>query len=128
MAENSENRENPNEEFLKEESGNPGDTGRKERIDERLLSKAQKEDERDEGRRNAFQALLIRHLPCIFRASLIIIGVIIVIRALHLVLPAYLCWMDESQLDFVDKVLAFIFGVVITKYFPKVFPEKSPLK
>ena len=125
MTEEFKNRKTPPDESLTEKFENPGRT---EIEDEKRTSKEEKEEKRDEERKDKFQALLIKYLPCIFRTSLIIIGVIIVIRALHLVLPAYLCWMDESQLDFVDKVLAFIFGIVITKYFPKIFPEKSSLK
>ena len=129
MDQNAEDRKNPNEEFLESESKGFGDTGRKTRKDDDFLSKAQqKEFVRSEERKDTFQELLIKHLPCIFRTSLIIVFVIIIVRALHLVDGfgfARLVWIEKETLNMIDKILAFIFGIVITKYFPKVFPEKS---
>ena len=121
----------PSKESLKAGLGNPKDIGRAENREGSQLSKEEKEEIRDEERKDTFQELLIKHLPCIFRTSLIIVFVIIIVRALHLVDGfgfARLVWIEKETLNMIDKILAFIFGIVITKYFPKVFPEKFPAK
>lgn len=134
MEENSENRKKPTEESFEGESGKPKDVkdvSPKDHKDVASLSRDQKEEERDQARRDAFQELLIKSLPYIFRTLLIIIGVIIIVRVLHLVDGfgfARLVWIEKETLNMIDKILAFIFGGIIARYFPKIFPEKPSLK
>lgn len=79
---------------------------------------------RKEEIRQKVHELVIDNLKPSFLFLLIIIGIAILIRFVHLILPAFWGWMDESQLNFIDKILAFIFGGVVFKYFSDIFPEK----
>lgn len=79
---------------------------------------------RKEEIRQKVHELVIDNLKPSFSFVLSIIGIAIFIRFVHLILPACCGWMDESQLNFIDKVLAFIFGGVVVKYFSDIFPEK----
>lgn len=81
---------------------------------------------RKEEIRQKVHELVIDNLKPSFLFLLFIIGIAIFIRFVHLILPACCGWMDESQLNFIDKILAFIFGGVVVKYFSDIFPEKSP--
>ena len=80
---------------------------------------------RKEAIRQRIHELVIANLKPSFSFVLSIIGIAIFIRFVHLILPACCGWMDESQLNFIDKVLAFIFGGVVVKYFSDIFPKKS---
>ena len=80
---------------------------------------------RKEAVRQKVHELVIANLKPSFSFVLSIIGIAIFIRFVHLILPACCGWMDESQLNFIDKVLAFIFGGVVVKYFSDIFPEKQ---
>ena len=82
-------------------------------------------EKRKEAIRQKIHELVIDNLKPSFLFLLSVVLVAIFFRFVHLILPACCGWMDESQLSFIDKILAFIFGGVVVKYFSDIFPEKS---
>ena len=123
MEGNSENRKNPNEEFLEAESVGFGDTGRIARKDDDFLSKArQKAFVRSEERMDTFHSLLIRTLRFLFWVAMGVLA----IRAWHLVGFECLVWLGENKLNAIDKIfVGALGGGLIGRYLQSIFPEKS---
>ena len=123
MEENSENRKNPNEEFLEAESKGFGDAGRIARKDDDFISKArQKEFVRSEERMDTFHSLLIRALKILFWVAVVVLA----IRAWHLIGFECLVWLGENKLNAIDKIfVGALGGGLIGRYLQSIFPEKS---
>lgn len=118
MQKDSENPENLDKTF-KEES-KPIGTDKKASKEEDKFSG--KDAERHEKSKKTAHSLFIIGLHVLFWMAVIVL----LLRTSHLVLPAGAVWLEEAQLNTIDKILgAAVGGGLIGKYLQKIFPEKS---
>ena len=119
MPEESKNIKKPEKTF--EGESKPSDKGKKASKEEDKFSG--KDAERHEKSKKTAHSLFIIGLHVLFWMAVIVLF----LRTSHLVLPAGWVWLEEAQLNTIDKILgAAVGGGLIGKYLQKIFPEKSP--
>lgn len=121
MSEESKKPKKPEETFKVESK--PSDADKK--ATEEVGSFADKDAKRHEESKDTAHRLFIRGLKIVFWMAI----VVLLLRTLHLVFPTDWHWLDESQLNTIDKILgAALGGGLIGRYLQKIFPEKSSPK
>lgn len=121
MPEESKNIKKPEKTF--EVESKPSDADKKASGEEDKFSG--KDAERHEESKETVHRLFIYGLKFLFLLAM----AVLFLRTLHLVFPTCWHWLDESQLNTIDKILgAAVGGGLIGRYLQKIFPEKSPLK
>ena len=60
-------------------------------------------------------------------AMFIIAGIVLIIRALHFIMPDCWCWLNAEKLQNIDKFLfSGAFGGILAKYAKYIFRPESP--